>query len=60
MKDSIMTMNVAEFAKRWGIGYQAMRKIIKNNPDFPRIVIGRKIAVITDDADLWVRRNMRG
>lgn len=60
------TMTIRDFGKLWGIGDAAMRRIIDDNPDFPVIVLNPKSTakrkrklVITDDANLWVKRNLR-
>ena len=59
------TMNIRDYAKMWGIGHDTLRKIIRENPDFPCLRIGaktakrQKVLVIIEDADLWMRRNMK-
>lgn len=60
VKENTMTMSINDFARRWGLGSNSLRAIIKTHPDFPCIKIGRTRSVIIDDADLWIKRNLRG
>lgn len=59
MGENVKTMNITDFAARWGIGRDAMRKEIKNSHDFPAIKVGKKTLVITEEADSWVRKHFR-
>lgn len=53
------TMSIADFAARWGVSRETMRRIIKNNNDFPVLQLKRKLLVVVALADVWITQHLQ-
>lgn len=51
------TMRVKEFAEAYGIGMNNAYQII-HAQGFPKIMLGKKILIITSKVDEWIENNI--